>query len=65
MQHNKQTNTQMFTTSLSPPRSRMDYLLDEDLETELLFAMAFEDDFVTQQEQHVDDTTTISDSLSP
>ena len=62
-QNNKHTNVYSF---LSPPRRRMDYLLDEDVEIELS-AMAFEDDFVTQQknEQHVDDTTTIPDSLPP
>ena len=58
----------MFTASLSPPQSRMDYFLDKDVEIELLSTMAFEDYFVTQQEQneqHVDDTTTIPDSLPP
>ena len=40
----------------------MNYLLDEDVEIEVLSAIAFEDNFVTQQEQneqHMDDTTTI------
>ena len=58
----------MFTASLSPLWNRMDYLLDKDVEIELLSTMAFEDNFVTQQEkneQHVDDTTTIPDSLPP
>ena len=44
----------------------MDYLLDEDIEMELLSAIAFEDDVLTQQEQlieHMDDTTIIPDSL--
>ena len=63
--YNKQT--QIFTASLPPPLSRMDYLLDEDIEIELLSAIAFEDDVLTQQEQpieqHMDDTITIPDSL--
>ena len=48
------------------PLSRMDYLLDMDVEMELLSAIAFVDDVLTQQEQlteHIDDTTTILDSL--
>ena len=46
----------------------MDCLLDEDIEIELLSAIALEDDFVTRQEQneqHMDDTTTIPNSLPP
>ena len=34
----------MFIHSLSPPQSRMDYLLDEDAELELLSAIEFADD---------------------
>ena len=54
----------MFTAFLfSFPESRMDYLLDEDIEMELLSAIVFEDDIMTQDEQQLDDnTTTIPES---
>ena len=43
----------------SLPESRMDYLLDEDIEMELLSAIAFEDDIMD------DNTTTIPESQPP
>jgi len=54
----------MFTAFFFPlPESRMDYLLDEDVEMELLSTIAFEDDIMTQDEQQLDDnTTTIPES---
>ena len=36
----------------------MDYLLDEDVEMELLSPIAFEDDIMTQDEQQLDNNTT-------
>ena len=42
----------------------MDYLLDNDIEMELLSAIAFEDDILTQElAEHMDYTITIPDSL--
>ena len=42
----------------------MDYLLDNDIEMELLSAIAFEDDILTQKlAEHIDYTITIPDSL--
>ena len=43
----------------------MDYLLDGGFEMELLSAIVFEDDILTQEQraEQMDDTTTILDSL--
>ena len=42
----------------------MDYLLDDDIEMELLSAIAFEDDILIQElAEHMDYTITIPDSL--
>ena len=44
----------------------MDYFLDEDVEMELLSAIAFEEDIMTWDEQHLDDNTiTIPESQPP
>ena len=62
----QQTTHKCLQLSFPPPLSRMDYLLDEDIEMELLSAIPFVDDMLTQQEQlteHMDDTTIIPDSL--
>ena len=40
------------------PKSRLDYLLDEDVEMELLSAIDFEEEIMTQNEQQLDDNTT-------
>ena len=57
----------MFTAFFfSLPESRMDYLLDQDIEMELLLAIAFEDDIMTQDVQQLDEnTTTIPESQPP
>jgi len=41
----------------------MDYFLDEDVEMELLSAIAFEDDIMTQDEQQLDDNTTTTTTI--
>ena len=55
-----------YHTLNSFPSLRMDYLLEEDIKMELLLATAVQDDILTQEKQneHMDDTTTISDSLN-